>query len=55
MGVDHVNTRNSAPIHMDTRTYVDDVDIGSFDQTNFTNRSLRDRKRVLFNHESSIN
>lgn len=55
MGVDHVNTRNSGPIHLDNDDGTNLNDIGGFDYVNFSTNSLKERKRVLFNHESSVN
>lgn len=51
MGVDHANSRNSAPIHVSD-------DLQNLRDTNLTQlntKNLKENKRVVFNHESSIN
>lgn len=54
MGVDHIITRNSAPIHIASDSSTTE-NIGAINMTESSLSSLRDRKRVLFNHESSVN
>jgi hypothetical protein len=51
MGVDHINARNSYPVLLDQLV----TPLKDYDMTQSQTLFVKNNKRVLFNHESSVN